>query len=159
MASRTLTFTLGVIGFAASFTAVAEDGLCKPLREFVASVKPNETHVLRFHTSWGSNFKDDKDDEEPVFWAKRCENGGYDPAKAVCDFLMEHGATEFSGNNAKSALSCLSAKSPFAAGMQIHAISVSITVGTENRGALVDVDFAEDTSIGGMVLSITADGY
>ena len=159
MASRPLTITVGVIALAASFTAVAEDGLCKPLRKFISSTRPNETHVLKFHTSWGANFKDEaKDDDEFVFWAKRCEHGDYDPAKAVCDYLMEYGMTEFSGNNAKAAISCLS-KSRFATGMQINAISISITVGTENRGSLVDVEFAEDTSVGGMVLSITADGY
>jgi len=156
MASRAATFTLGVMTLAAIFPAVAEDGLCKPLRQFIASVKPNETHVLKFHTSWGSNFKDD---DEPAFFAKRCDHGGYDPAKAVCDYLMEHGATEFSGNNAKSVVSCLSTQTRFVAGMQINAISISIAVGTENRGSSVDIEFGEDVKLGGMVLSITADGY
>jgi hypothetical protein len=156
MRSRALALGFGVVILTANVAAVAEDGLCKPLRSFIASVKPNETHVLKFRTSWGSNFKDD---DEPAFSAKRCEHGGYDPAKAVCDYLMEHGATEFSGNNAKSAVSCLSKNTRVAAGMQINSVSVSFTVGTENRGSLVDIDFVEDVDLGGMVLSITADGY
>jgi hypothetical protein len=112
--------------------------------------------VLKFHTSWGSNFKDD---EEPVLFAKRCDHGDFDPAKTVCDYLMKHGATEFSGNNAKAAISCLSSQTRIAPGMQVHAISVSFSVGTEDKGSLVDVEFSEDASLGGMVLSITADGY
>jgi len=156
MTSRALVLGLGVITLAASLPAAAEDGLCRPLRSFIASVKANETHVLKLHTSWGSNFKDDK---EAAFSARRCDHGGYDPAKAVCDYFMKHGATEFSGNNAKSAVSCLSSQTRFAAEMKVHAISLSFTVGTEDRGSLVDIQFAEDENLGGMVLSITAAGY
>jgi hypothetical protein len=156
MKARALALGFGVIALSANFPAAAEDGLCKSLRSFIASVKPNETHVLRFRTSWGSNFNDEA---EPAISAKRCEHGGYDPAKAVCDYLMAHGATEFSGNNAKSAVSCLSKHTRLAAGMQINSISVSFSVGTESRGSLVDIDFVSDAEIGGMVLSITADGY
>jgi hypothetical protein len=29
------------------------DPLCAPLRSFVASVKPDETKTVEFHTSWG----------------------------------------------------------------------------------------------------------
>lgn len=72
---------------------------------------------------------------------------------------MEHGATEFSGNNAKAAVTCLSARSRIAAGVRLRAISVSFSVGTEERGSLVDVEFTEDADLGGMILSITADGY
>ena len=156
MKSRAVVLVLGAIVLAASHPATAEDGLCKPLRSFIASVKPDETRVLRFHTSWGSNLKDD---EEPAFFAKRCDHGGYEPAKAVCEYLMEHGATEFSGKNAKAAVSCLSPQTRIPAGMQVHTISVSFSVGTENRGSLVDVKFTEDVDLGGMVLSISADGY
>jgi hypothetical protein len=156
MKSRASALCFGLIMLAANVPAAAEDGLCKSLKSFVSSVKPDETRVLKFHTSWGSNFKDD---DEPAFSAKRCDHGGYDPAKAVCAYLMEHGATEFSGNNAKSAVSCLSSQTHVAAGMQIHSVSVSFSVGTESRGSLVDIEFVEDTILGGMVLSITADGY
>ena len=156
MKSRAIVLVLGAIVLFASHPAAAKDGLCKPLKDFIASVKPDETRVLKFHTSWGSNFKDD---EEPAIYAKRCDHGGYEPAKAVCDYLMEYGATEFSGNNAKAAISCLSAQTRVAAGMRVHSIAVSFSAGTENRGSLVDVEFTEDVALGGMVLSITADGY
>lgn len=95
MKPRAVVIVLGTVVLAASHSAASEDGLCKPLKIFIASVKPDETRVLKFHTSWGSNFKDD---EEPAFIAKRCDHGDYEPAKAVCEYLMEHGATEFSGN-------------------------------------------------------------
>jgi hypothetical protein len=156
MKSGAVVLAVGAIALAASHSAAAEVDLCKPLRSFIASVKPDKTRVLRFHTSWGSNFKDD---EEPAFFAKRCDHGGYEPAKAVCEYLMKQGATEFSGNNAKAAISCLSTRTRIAAGMQIHAVSVSFSVGTENRGKLVQVEFTEDVDLGGMVLSITVDGY
>jgi hypothetical protein len=156
MKSRAIALGLGAFALAANHLAAAEDGLCKPLKSFIASVKPDETRVLKFHTSWGSNFKDD---EEPAIAAKRCDHGGYEPAKAVCEFLMEHGATEFSGNNAKAAIACLAGQTRIAAATQLHAISISFSVGTKNRGSLVDVEFTEDASLGGMVLLITADGY
>lgn len=136
--------------------ASAADGLCGPLRKFVESVKPNETRLLKFHTIWGSDFKDSK---EWAMGAKRCEHNGYDPAKSVCAYFMEHGATEFSGNNAKSAVMCLSPKTHFAPRMELHTISVSLTYGTDDRGSNVDIEYSEDNELGGMVLSITVDGY
>jgi Methyltransferase domain len=51
--------------------------------------------------SWGSGFKGSGN--ELALYAKRCDHNGYEPAKAVCAYLMEHGATEFSGNNAQNA--------------------------------------------------------
>jgi hypothetical protein len=156
MASRALVLALEVFTIAASLPAAAEDGLCKPLRSYIASVKPDETHVVKFHTSWGSNFKDD---EAPAFLAKRCDHGGYGPAKALCDYLMEHGAIEFSGNNAKSAVTCLSAQTRIAPRMRIHSMCVSFAVGTERRGSWVEIEFGEDSNLGGVVLAITADGY
>jgi hypothetical protein len=137
-------------------TASAADGLCAPLRKFVESVKPDDTKILKFHTSWGSNFKDS--DVESL-WAKRCEHDNYKPAKSVCTYLMEHGATEFSGNNAKAAVTCLSSKTQFAPRTQLDAISLSLMYGTENRGDNVDVEYTDDKELGGMVLSITVRAY
>jgi hypothetical protein len=156
MAPRTFSAALAISGVIASSLCSAADGLCKPLTDFITSVRPNETRVLKFHTSWGSNFHDSN---EPALAAKRCDHGGYEPAKAVCDYLMEHGATEFSGNNAKSAIGCLSTKTRFAAGTELHSINFSLTFGGDDRGSLVDITLQEDKELGGMVLSITADGY
>lgn len=156
MKPRAVVVAMVAIVLATSHASATEHGLCKPLRSFIASVKPDETRVLKFHTSWGSNFKDD---DEPAFSAKRCDHGGYEPAKTVCGYLMEHGATEFAGNNATAAVSCLSTETRIPLSMQIRAFSVSFSVGTESRGSLVDVEFTEDVNLGGMVLSITADGY
>jgi hypothetical protein len=135
---------------------LAADGLCEPLREFVESVKPDETRVLKFHTSWGKNFTDS---DEPAMYAKRCDHDGYEPAKKVCAYLVKFGATEFSGNNAKAAIACLSSRTLFPRRSQLQAISLSMTYGTDNRGDNVDVEYAEDYELGGMVLSITVRGY
>ena len=105
---------------------------------------------------WGSNFKDSK---EPAMYAKRCEHYSYGPAKEVCSYLVTNGATEFSGNNAKDAVACLSTKTQFAPRTQLHALSMSFQYGTETRGELVDVDYSEDKELGGMVLSVVAQGY
>jgi hypothetical protein len=109
-----------------------------------------------FHTSWGENFKDDA---EPAMFAKRCIHNGYKPAKDVCDFLMEHGATEFSGNNVMRALACLSPETRFAEGMQLNEGRFFFSHGTEHRGSLVDVRFAKDPELGGMAFHLKADGY
>jgi len=147
---------LGVMCVIAHHAAIASDNLCGPLRSFVESVAPDETRVLKFHTTWGENFKDS---EGLVMGAKRCNHFGYDPAKGVCAYLMKHGATEFAGINAKRAVECLAPGVTFADRIDLHVISLSLTYGTEDRGAIVDITFLEDDEVGGMALSITADGY
>jgi hypothetical protein len=140
------------------YQTVAEaDGLCGSLRKFVESVRPDESRTLEFHTSWGSDFKDS--DGEPAVSAKRCIHNGYEPAKAVCSYFMENGAVEFSGNNAKRAVMCLSQKTNFADRLVLDGIELSLTYGTDDRGSHVDIKFSADEKLGGMVLSITARGY
>lgn len=136
--------------------AVAADGLCAPLRAFIASVKPGEIHSLSFHTIWGGGFKGS---DESSFYEKGCEQNSYEPAKGVCADLMENGSVEFAGENAKRAISCLSTKTRFSSGTLLHGISFSMTVGTDNRGSHVDIRYAEDEEWGGMVLTIIAHGY
>ena len=132
------------------------DPLCKPLQAFVASVGPGVTREVVFYTSWGSGFKGDS---EPALYAKRCDHGGYAPAKAVCDFLMEAGAVEFSGNNVVRALSCLSLDTHFAPRMQLNQGEFEFSFGSEQRREFVKVSFAEEPSLGAMALRITANGY
>lgn len=91
--------------------------------------------------------------------AKRCEHHGYGPAKVVCSYLITNGATEFSDNNAKAAVECLSTKTQFAPLTQLNTLSISFQYGTETRGALVDVNYSQDKELGGMVLSVVAQGY
>jgi len=133
------------------------DTLCAPLRAFVASVGPDDARELAFHTSWGSNFKDEPG--EKALFAKRCLHQGYAPAQAVCAELMESGATEFSDNNAKRAIACLSPGTGFAPEVGFSAGRFSLQSGNSDAGAFVTVEFAEDKDIGGMVLRIQADGY
>ena len=142
---------LGALGFKG-------DPLCSPLRTFVASVKKDESRTLEFRTSWGTDFKDSPSPGN-VFAARRCMFSDYDPARSACDYLMEHGAIEFSGNNAKRAIVCLAPTMRFPSGMSLDRIDVSFYYGTESRGSNVQITFAEDRTIGGMVLTIKADGY
>jgi hypothetical protein len=155
MKSHTLVAMLPLAVLAVALPAVAADAMCKPLREFIGSVKPRETHVLKFHTIWGGGFNGS--DQDTMF-EKSCEHNEYGPAKGLCAYLMESGAVEFAGENAKSVISCLSSKAHFASGM-LHGISYSLTFGTEDRGSNVDVEYSKDEQLGGMVLSITARGY
>ena len=134
----------------------ASDPLCPPLRAFVSSVDPNVTREFVFYTSWGSGFKGD---EEGSISKKQCVHANYPPAKAVCESLMNTGAVEFSGNNAKRAVSCLSKGTRFAPHMSLEQGSFSFSYGTDNRGALITVSFAEDEPLGAMALRVTADGY
>ena len=157
MRRRSLNVVIPIICTSAYVTGAAAQGLCEPLRAFIESVKPNETRTLEFHTSWGSDFKDSNDQQ--VLSAKRCVPNGYDLAKPVCAYLMQNGAVEFSGNNAKQALMCLSRKTHFADHVVLDGIKLSLTYGTEDRGSHVDVEYSPDEKLGGMVLSITARGY
>ena len=154
MTRRALISVLPIAVLATS--APAADSLCGPLQDFVASEMAGETHVLKFHTIWGGGFKGSDDD---TFFEKRCEHYAYDPARAVCAYLMEHGAVEFAGENAKVAISCLSAKTRFSSGTELHAISFSLSYGTDNRGSNVEIEYSQDFELGGMVLAITANGY
>ena len=148
---------LAALSLSSHPTEAAVPGLCGPLRKFVESVKPDQLKTLKFHTSWGSDFKDSGG--EPTIAAKRCVHNGYGPAKAVCAYFMGHGAAEFAGNNAKDALVCLSQKTHFADRLVLDGIEISLTYGTEQRGSLVDIKYLPDERHGGMVLSITVRGY
>jgi hypothetical protein len=157
MRRRTLPLALSALYLWTYQTAAAPNDLCGPLRKFVASVKPNETRVLKFHTSWGSSFKDSNDGQ--TLAVKRCDHDGYEPAKAVCAYFMKHGTTEFSGNNAKTAVMCLSQKTRFGDSVSLDGIELSLTYGTEDHGSNVNINFFQDEQLGAMVLSITARGY
>ena len=132
------------------------DPLCAPLRAFVASVKSDETKTLEFHTSWGGNFKDST---EPAIFAKRCNHFGYGPADVVCTYLMQHGATEFSDTNFKRAVMCLSPRTRLDSGLSVSGAAMSLSYGSPDRGAHVRLVFSEDSQLGGMVLTVAADGY
>jgi hypothetical protein len=130
--------------------------MCAPLRAFVASVQPQETKSLEFHTSRGQNFKDSP---ALAISAKRCVSHDYAPAHAICEYLMEYGQTEFSGNNAEQALACLSSGTHFGLYMQLNQAEFSFPYGSDDRGSSVTIQYGKDLKIGGMVLTITADGY
>jgi len=151
MKVRLLSIALVTLWLPVTATA-GIDPLCSPLRDFVRSVHPGETKVLEFHTSWGGNFKDSP---APVIFAKRCNHYGYGPAEAVCAHLMEHGAIEFSDNNLKSAVMCLSPKTRMAPSLSLNSAEISLTYGSSQ----VNLEFGEDPQIGGMVLRVAADGY
>ena len=72
---------------------------------------------------------------------------------------MEHGAIEFSGTNFKNTLECLSPKTAIDALVQFEEASVSMTYGSDERGAIVDLSLKSNAEIDGMVLKIEAQGY
>ncbi len=147
---------LALAALVSTSSAISAEDMCRPLKAFLASVQPDQTRAISFRTIWGGNFRDDP---EEAFFAKRCEHGGYEPGKAVCDYLMNFGAVEFSGNNAQSVITCISPNTRFAAGVSLHSIAISTHFGTKNRGANVSVNFQADEELGGMVLTVSADGY
>jgi hypothetical protein len=134
------------------------DQLCSPMRAFVASVGPDVTREVVFYTSWGGGFKGEENEKDAMF-AKRCVHDGYAPAKAVCESLMQNGAVEFSGHNATRTVSCLSKHTRFANRMLLEQGLFRFNYGTENRGAIVTVSFAEDEKLGAMALRVKAEGY
>jgi hypothetical protein len=126
------------------------------LRKIAESVKPHKFRTITFRSSWGAGFRDSA---KPSLAEMRCQHDGYGPAKLVCADFMENGSTEFPGMNARSAISCLSSDSRFASRISVHAIAVSFSYGTDDRGSLVNIRLAEDDVVGGMALTITAEGY
>jgi len=156
MKARLLSIAIFLACLPAQAAPVKADPLCAPLRAFVASVKPDETKTLEFHTSWGGNFKGAT---EPVVFAKRCNHYGYGPAETVCSSLMEHGSIEFAGNNLKRVVMCLSPKTRLDTGLSWSSATMSLPYGSSDRGANVSLDLSEDSQIGGMVLKVAADGY
>ena len=156
MKGHLLAMTLALACLPAQTAIAKSDPLCAPLRAFVDSVKPDETQTFEFHTSWGSNFKDST---ESAIFAKRCNHFGYGPAELVCAYLMEHGATEFSDNNLKRAVMCLSPKTRLDSGLSVSDVVISFTYGSDDRGSDITLEYSEDAQIGGMVLKLTADGY
>jgi hypothetical protein len=153
--ARTLAAALGLVALP-TLPAVAANGLCKPLQEFIESVAPEETRELKFHIIVGGNFKDR---EGPAYGARRCDFGSHEPGKGLCQYLMQYSSIESPGHNAKTVIGCLSPKTRFAPGTWVYAISFATKVGTETRGSRVDVVLAEDKDVGGTVLSIKAKGF
>jgi hypothetical protein len=150
----TLAIVVSVLLPAAQASPPSE--LCKALHEFAKSVQPDEKREIVFRTSWGFNFKDDV---EPALFAKRCSHNDYVPAMKVCDYLMEHGSTEFASANVKNAITCLSRKTRFAPLLELNTGEFSFGYGSPNRGALIDISLRDDQEIGGMVFQLAADGY
>ena len=147
---------IAIVGPSQAAVRKAPDPFCAPLQAFARSVRSDEHHEFTFHTLWGGNFNDSPD---PAVFAKRCDHNGYAPAKAVCDYLMENGAVEFSGNNAKHALACLSPGTRFAPLVSLDLGAFSLSYGTPERGSNLTVEFSEDKKLGGMMLRVAADGY
>ena len=133
-----------------------QDPLCTPLRAFASSVSAGQTRTVEFHTVWGGDFKSAT---ARTLYATHCIDHGYQPAKLVCRVLMQHGAIEFAGNNAKSAVSCLSPATHFASPMYLDALDVSFSFGSPNRGSHITVSYGPATKQRGMVMVITAAGY
>ena len=137
--------------------ASGQDPLCAPLRAFAKSVEAGQTHTIEFHTVWGGDFKSVT---ARTVYAEQCIDHGYKPAKVVCKSLIQHGAVEFWGNNAKSAVSCLSPATRFGSPMTLDRLDVSFAFGTPNRGSNITVSYGPATAnMRGMVMLITAEGY
>lgn len=132
------------------------DPMCAPLRDFVQSIEPGTTRDVTFRTNWGSNFRDDP---KPAIFAKRCEHANYGPAKPLCDYLMDHGAVEFSTINAQRAVGCLAPGTRFGGAVEWMEGTFQVGYGTPERGSTVTIAYGSDNDVGGNVLSIVARGY
>jgi hypothetical protein len=148
---------LVILAFAAAQPCVAAgDALCPLLRTFVQSVKPDETKHIVLRTSWGQGFRGM---EEGTLAAKACERGDDTPTIKLCEYWMENSSTEFAGVNAVRAIECLSPGTKFARPASVELITIHFSVGSPDRGSLVDITLQEDVDVGGMALRIEASGY
>lgn len=131
---------------------------CALFRAFAASVQKGQTESIEFHTSWLADFKDGNPKAIGAF--TRCFDQGYAPGHAVCSYLTKNGAVEFAGNNARQALACLLPGTRFGQhALAMNALDVSFYFGTPQRGSNMTIRFEPDQKMGGMVLTIAADGY
>jgi hypothetical protein len=156
MTLRLTTWILGTLTLAMNLSANAAEGLCERLNSFLGSVAVGEARELQFRVIVGGNFKD-RDDK--AYGARRCEYAGYEPAKAVCEYLMTYSSLESPGYNAKTVIACISPKTRFAPGTWLYAISFAAKVGTDAHGSRVDLVLSEDQELGGVSMSIKATGY
>ncbi|WP_445427534.1 hypothetical protein [Alishewanella sp. HL-SH05] len=153
--AKYLSLFLLPLMFSQSVIAGSDD-LCPHLKEFLSSVGVDQSASIELHTSWGANFKDDDGD---VMAAKRCIHGNAASAKKACEYLMKNASTEFAGVNFKRFLLCLSPSTKIENSVQFSHAAVSLSFGSEDRGALLDLSLEEDEHIGGMVLKLEAEGY
>lgn len=152
--------TVPFLAFASPTMRAAQEpaSLCAPFRSFAASVQKGQTKSIEFHTSWLTDFKDGNPKAIGAF--TRCFDQGYAPGHAVCSYLSKNGAVEFAGNNARQALVCLLPGTRFGQhALAVDALDVSFYFGTPQRGSNMIIRFEPDQKMGGMVLTIIADGY
>lgn len=137
-------------------SAANPNSYCRLLQNFIKSIAPDGYKIIEFHTIWGGNFKGDG---EKVLYAKRCDHGGFKPAKNVCGYLLNNASVEFAGRNFMNSISCLSPKSKFSPELVLKSGNATITLGTDSKGSLIYINLGEDTDIGGMNLKIEVDNY
>ena len=82
---------------------LSRNRLCQEIAVFANATKPGETHVVSLETAWGPSRK-----HPDSLDSRDCDNGGYGPGARLCQYLMEHSATEFSHNNFRETFACLS---------------------------------------------------
>jgi hypothetical protein len=141
---------------ALSATRHKPDPICASLNTFVVSVKPDEKHKIEFRTSWFSNSKD----PEVGQIGKRCDHGGYEPARAACAVLMKNTSIEFAGSNAMRIIECLSPGTRFSSDMQLDHIDVEFQHGSESRGQLISLQLKEpNVANDPRVITIEVEGY
>ncbi|WP_282295273.1 hypothetical protein [Stenotrophomonas sp. PS02289] len=150
--------TLALLLVTAGMTASARektDEYCSNIASFMTSVKPDETREVTLRTFWGMR----TEGNQVVMGSKTCEHNDYEPGKKLCAYLIEHSFTEFPGENAKRILNCLSPARPIAKDLRINSGSFTTSFGSEDRGAVVNLDVLPDKEPGEMVLRLEALGY
>ncbi|MBM0103125.1 hypothetical protein JM946_00125 [Steroidobacter sp. S1-65] len=148
-------FLAGAPLLAADAGPKRKDRLCGELSSFLASVKPEVSRSFTLYTFWGAEVEGD----QIVMGAKRCEHNDYEPGKKLCAYLVENSSTEFAGYNVKRVLNCLLPGRGVPGELEIKNGSFSVTYGSPNRGALVDIVLSRDEQFDGMAFRLTADGY
>src|SRR4051794_4132880 len=82
------------------------DETCRAIAAF-ANAAEDVGHSVRLMTDWGGSYHKSEDPNEQVFSAKDCVNDGFEPGKALCNYLLENTSTEFAAINYRRALECI----------------------------------------------------
>jgi hypothetical protein len=92
------------------------DAICPAIAAFANASTDAAVHSVQLTTDWGGTYTKSEDPNEWTMAAKRCEHGGFEPGRVLCDYLIEETSTEFPGINYRRALRCIgvrvSGKSP-----------------------------------------------
>jgi hypothetical protein len=83
------------------------DLICAAIADFANSSADGALHEVQLTTDWGGTTCPSDTDDEVTMSCKMCRHDSSGPGEQLCDYLVQHTATEFSEWNFRRVLVCL----------------------------------------------------